>query len=149
MGSVNFWARAMGQGGGLGIISDFLASETNRYGKGVVASLAGPVFDLSDDLSKLTMGNFTSYLEGKDPKVAADLVKLAQKYQPGGNLFYTRLVMQRLFYDRLLQLADPDAQQSFRRIMQAAQRNYNQSFYWRPGETAPERGPEFSRALGE
>ena len=131
------------------MIGDYLASAENRYGKGIMATIGGPVADLADDLSKLTMGNFTQYLEGKDPKLAADLVKLAQKYQPGGNLFYTRLVMQRLFYDQLLQLADPDAAQGFRRIVQAAQRDYSQSFWWRPGETAPERRPNISRALGE
>src|SRR5947208_15801034 len=114
-----------------------------------MATLGGPVAHLADDLSKLTMGNFQQYLEGRDPKVAADLVKLAQKYQPGGNLFYTRLVMQRLFYDRLLQLADPDAAQAFRRISQAAKRDYNQEFWFKPGEPAPERMPEISRALGE
>jgi len=36
--------------------------------------------------------------------------------------------------------ADPDAEQSFRRIMQAARRGYNQEFWWKPEQAVTAKG---------
>jgi len=44
--------------------------------------------------------------------------------------------------DTLQAAGDPKAHQSFRRIMQRARRDYNQEFWWRPGELTPSRSPE-------
>jgi hypothetical protein len=41
------------------------------------------------------------------------------------------------------------AEQSFRRIMQAARRDYNQEFWWKPGEVLPERGPDLGAVTGK
>jgi len=42
---------------------------------------------------------------------------------------------------QLQQAVDPEAQQSFRRIMQSARKDFGSEYWWKPGETAPERGP--------
>lgn len=39
------------------------------------------------------------------------------------------------------------AGQSFRRIEQGARRDYGQRVFWKPGKTAPERGPDLGAAV--
>ena len=43
---------------------------------------------------------------------------------------------------------DPQADQSFRRIMQSARRDYNQEFWWKPGAPLPERLPDVGAVAG-
>ena len=51
--------------------------------------------------------------------------------------------------DSLHRMADPDAEQPFRRIMQAACKDYNQESWWKPGELTPERGAGYWSGIGE
>jgi hypothetical protein len=46
-------------------------------------------------------------------------------------------------------MADPQAETSFRRIMQKARSDYRQEFYWKPEAPAPERLPEVVKVAGE
>src|SRR5438094_1465431 len=85
---------------------------------------------LSMNFSKIFGKRKTSSINSIScPKVG----RFASKYAPGGNLFYSRLAVQRLLWDQLQQAADPDANQSFRRIMQSARKDYGTEFWWRPG----------------
>jgi hypothetical protein len=38
----------------------------------------------------------------------------------------------------MLMMADPDAEQKFRRIIKRRQKEYNQGYWWKPGEPVPE-----------
>ena len=55
-----FWAGAVFQGGGLGIFGDFFASETNRFGGGLPATLTGPVVGLGADVLSIGAGAYQS-----------------------------------------------------------------------------------------
>ena len=66
---------------------------------------------------------------------------------PGRSLWYARLAMERLIFDQLEAAIDPNAAQSFRRIEQGARRDYGQRFFWKPGKTPPERGPDLGAAV--
>ena len=48
---------AMAQGGGWGIFGDFLFSDMNRYGRGGMSTLAGPIYGVGEDAFRLTLGN--------------------------------------------------------------------------------------------
>jgi len=56
--------------------------------------------------------------------------------------------MERLMWDSVRRLADPQAETSFRRIMQNARRDYGQELWWRPGDPTPERAPDVGAAVG-
>jgi hypothetical protein len=49
--------------------------------------------------------------------------------------------------DQLQYLTDPDAHKYFREQEKRMRRETGQSYFWRPGETSPERAPEFSQAV--
>jgi hypothetical protein len=133
-----FWGQAFTQGGGAGIFGDFIFSDQNRYGNSLTQTALGPMAGLIDDSTKLTLGNLHQFLQGKETKLGAEAVKFARRDTPGSNLWYTRLALERLFFDQVQAAADPDAQQSFRRIQQQQRKEYGNEFWWKPGEAAPE-----------
>jgi hypothetical protein len=149
MSQPNFWPQAFLAGGGAGIFGDFLFSDVNRYGGGMIETLAGPVGGLIDDSTRLTMGNLHEFIAGKETKFAAEAVNFAHRYTPGSNAWYSRLALERIVWDRLREMADPNASQSFRRIQQRARREYGQEFWWKPGAPTPERAPDLGAVAGE
>ncbi len=137
-----FWPAAMIQGGGLGIYGDFLFSDVNRFGGGLTSSIAGPFTDLIDDTAKLTLGQVWDVAQHRDTNIAGEVLDYARRYTPGGSLWYGRLVFEREVLDQLQLMADPKAKASFRRREQNRRRRYNQDYWWRHGQTAPEETPQ-------
>ena len=149
MTSKEFWGAAFMQSGGLGIYGDFLMSDHNRFGGGLAQTIAGPVVGLAEDVLKLSMGNVQEAIEGEDTNVASDLVKFAGKYTPGSSLWYSSLALERNILQQLQKFADPKAARKFRKIEKKYMRENNQGYWWRPGETSPDRSPEYSNIFEE
>tara|TARA_R100000808_G_scaffold899_12_gene4262 strand:+ start:6025 stop:8544 length:2520 start_codon:yes stop_codon:yes gene_type:complete len=143
-----FILAAMAQGGGWGIFGDFLFSDMNRYGKGGMATAAGPVYAFGEDTFKLTLGNIQQLLKGEETKFASELVDMASRYTPGGSLWYSRLAMERMILDQLKLLADPDAQKKMNRYMRKRKKEFNQTSWWRKGQMTPDRSPQFENIIG-
>lgn len=136
------WAAAFAQGGGAGIFGDFLFSDANRFGQGITSTLLGPTAGMVDAAWKTSWGNVQEAMKGEDTDLAADVVGFASRYTPGGSLWYTRLVLEREIFDQLAIAADPSgARKRFNRAERKA-RDQGTGYWWRPGDTAPERAPE-------
>jgi hypothetical protein len=149
MDNLAFWGAALLQGGGLGIFGDFLQAETNRSGGGLAETVAGPVGGVIWDAGLLTIGNATEAANGKDMHAGREAVKFLQRYSPGASLWYARLTAERLIFDQLRLLLDPDARVQMRAQQRRAQREYGQDFFWQPGDVAPDRAPDLSNAIGD
>lgn len=148
MNDSKFWAAAYAQGGGAGIYGDFLFSDANRFGGGAVMSMAGPMVGLTNDVGKLTLGNVQQVIKGEDAKLGADMVDFARRYTPGGSLWYLRLAYEREVIDQLQKQVDPKAASKFRRIQSRRKKDYNQSYWWKPGDTSPQRPPNIDAVGG-
>ena len=147
MDNINFWVAAFAQGGGAGIFGDFLFADYNRYGQGLMSSAFGPTGELVDKTYQLTFGNGKEVLaalaEGEtdivdiidDTKIANETINYVERYTP--DIWQAHLIKNALF-DQLELLADPDAQAKYNRIIRTRQREYNQEFWWEPGEPLPE-----------
>ena len=75
-------------------------------------------------------------------------MRWGQQYSPiaaAGRLWYTRLATDRLLWDTLQRMADPDAAGAFSRIEQRVRKESGTQYWWRPGETLPSRPPQMSR----
>jgi len=142
-----FWGAALLQGGGLGIFGDFMFANVNRYGSSLSDTIAGPVAGFFGDLANLTFGNLAEAAQGKPTNASAELIKFVQRYMPGGSIWYTRLALERLVFDQAALMADPKAQQKFRRMERQFRREQGQEYWWAPGETAPERAPDIGNVL--
>jgi hypothetical protein len=144
-----FWLAAMQQGGGLGIFGDFLFSDVNRFGGSVAGTLGGPLAGRFEDLVKLSIGNARELGEVKlNTNFGRELVSFLKNSTPGQSLWFARLAWERLFFDQLQYLADPQAHVAMQRRMQHRRTEFGQEYYWRPGETSPRSGPDFSRIGG-
>lgn len=143
----SFWAKTIAQGGGLGIYGDLINSSFTRSGRSPLADLGGPIVGMGEDVARLTGKQFRRAFEGDDTSFAAELTRTARRYTP--KTFYTRLAVDRLIYDQLQTLADPDYRASFRRMEQRMRTDTGQEFWWRPGQTQPARAPNLGAAFGQ
>lgn len=145
MTNPTFWAKAFLQGGGVGIYGDLVNSAFSRSGRSPVADFGGPVVGAVEDLTRLTSGQLRKAYEGKDSTLGGEVVRTLKRYTPG--TFYTKLAVDRLMFDQLQTMIDKDYRGSFRRIEDRMKRDNKQEFWFRPGETVPQRGPNFGPAL--
>ena len=130
-----FLAAAAQQGGGLGIYGDFIFSDQNRFGSSVWETLGGPKVDVLEKAVDISLGNLQQAIRGEETDVAGEAVALVGRYQP--KVWQTRL-FQDAYIDALEKLADDDAEARFHREIRRRQRDFDQDYWWRPGEPLPE-----------
>lgn len=138
--NLEFFGAAVIQGGGLGILGDFLFADANRFGGGLAATAFGPTGELVDRTYKLTIGNIQEAVSGEETHTLGEAARFVERYTPSTwqiQLFKTAL------FDQIERLADPAAEKRFSRIMKARERDYGQDYWWEPGELLPRRRPEF------
>lgn len=143
-----FWTAALLQGGGLGIYGDFLFANVNRYGGGFTQTIGGPLVQRANDFWNLTAGNVIQLASGEKTNFGRELVKFARGNIPGGNIWYLRLAFERIALDQLQYLADPAANRAFKRQQKFFARQFGQEYFWAPGTTAPQRGPDMGAIAG-
>jgi hypothetical protein len=149
MDSVEFWAAAMMQAGGLGIYGDFLFSGVNRFGGGLMSTIAGPLPGKMDRVRNVLIGDPLQAAMGDKTNIGREAVGLVKDWTPGGSLWYARAAYERVVLEQLQQLADPQAHRSFMRQRMKQRRDYGNGYWWKPGEVAPNRAPDIKAALGK
>ena len=137
MDSWKFWLGAASQGGGAGILGDFLFSEQNRFGGGLATTLAGPAAGFFSDVWNLTAENAKQLAAGEDTNFGSEAVNFFGRYTPGSSLWYTRLAFERFILDQAALAADSKARKRFRRIIRKQEKDYKSGYYWKPGELKP------------
>jgi hypothetical protein len=104
------------QGGGLGIMGDFLFANASRTGSDPLINALGPAAGDADATIKLLLAMREVPLEtdpekrqAKVEKIGDDLFKLSRSNIPGNNLFYVKPVMDYLFMWHLQEAMNPGA----------------------------------------
>lgn len=141
-----FWAASFLQGGALGIYGDFIYSANqNRYGSGPIEALAGPTLGplLEIGLSQ-PLGAARALMEGKDYHFLARQFQDLKGFVPGGNIWYLKAGLDHLLWQNVMEYLSPGYLASVR---QRTMRDFNQDWWWQPGELSPERAPDFSGAI--
>ena len=119
---------AMLQGGGAGIYGDFLFGEANRYGGGMLATVAGPgattIFDFADNVAKTR-----DAVLGGDVDARSDWLRLIKSNLPFGNVFYTKPVLDYLIWYQLQETINPGY---LRRMERRVERENDQTFFIPP-----------------
>jgi len=137
-----FAGQAFMQGGGFGIVGDFLLGDLNRYGGGPAQTLSGPVVELGADFLNLTAGNAVQFATGEETKALEEARRFVQKNTPGRSLWFLRLAYDRVLMDNLRRLTDPKAEKAFNRRGRYV-RDLGTDTWWYPGRNLPERSPDF------
>ena len=102
----------MARGGGLGLYGDILTGEADRFGRGYIETLAGPVIGLGSQLTKTLVD---IYREGQNP--LPQLLKIASKELPFANIFYIRGVLDYFILYNLHEFANPGYNRRTERIL--------------------------------
>jgi len=140
-----FWAAAALQSGGLGIYGDFAFSNTGRNNQSLAKTLAGPLVDRVDNLLALTTGNLFQGYRGERTNMGREALRFGKSNMPGANLWFMGLPLRRIVFDEIQKFVDPDAYKAFAREEQIRYKDFGQRYWWRPGQTRPDRAPDLSR----
>ena len=143
--TTDFWIAAAAQSGGLGIMSDFLFADYNRFGGSFGSSVVGPVGGLVEDALKLTVGNMRQAAQGEDTHMAAETIQFVKNYTPLMNLWYTRAALDHLLFFTIQDAANPGY---LRRMRSRVEKENNQTFYWDPQDKMPQEAPDLGFMLG-
>ena len=128
----SFWVSAFVQGGGASLAADFVVSDVNKYGKGFIESLAGPMGSLVNDTFNLTIGNVRQAIAGDETNVLGEATKFIEDITPG--VWQTQLLMDSMF-DNIRMMADPNFEKSLSSVRQKRMKEYGQGYWWEPGQT--------------
>lgn len=120
------WIAAMTQGGGFGIMGDFMFGEVSRFGNKPLETLAGPTLGTAANALDL----WAKIRSGDD--AASSALRLAQNNTPFLNLFYTRIAMDHLFLWSVQEAMNPG---SLRRTEQRIQQENGQKFLVKPSQS--------------
>lgn len=145
----DFWARAAMKGGGFGIIGDIITTGASNYGSGYADYLAGPMAQLADDVFSLTAMNAYQALMGEETNFGKDLARFGKRYTPMGQTPIIGPAMDRLFWDQLQLLLDPDAGEDMAQASAKRKRDYGSGEFWMPGDALPGRLPNLGAAFGQ
>jgi hypothetical protein len=142
-----FWAMALAKGGALGYYGDYVLGDYTRGSSQQVAKLAGPVANTAGDLLAATIGgkDIAGALTGEaEFNRGRRLVDVARRTTPLLNMWQIKPVTDRLIWDRLTLLADPNAHRQWRTKERQLMREEGQGVWWGRGEAEPRRAPDFS-----
>ena len=104
----------LAQGGGLGIVGDFLFGETNRMGGGILDVAAGPVVGDADTLLK-TFNRFRTdvtdptahHKNGASADLWPDLAHMAVRHVPFANILYLKGTLDYMLFYHLFEAVSP------------------------------------------
>lgn len=148
MTDMSFWGAALLQGGGFGILGDFVVAATGRTEDDLYGTALGPMYGLGKDIFRLTSGNMRQALDGKESNFSTEAVRFASRYTPLANLWYSRAATDHLIFDNLRKMTDPNYRRSFAKSEKYFRDNYNQGLFWSPGEVLPDRLPDITAVVG-
>ena len=139
-----FMGAAIMQGGGLGIFGDFISASgvgnKSRFGNSALATAMGPGASLVEDVVGLGVSGFdfaTDPFTGDETNLGREAARFMQRYTPGNNLWYARLVFERALFDNLQEMTDPKAKQNRKKYERKLKTERGQDYWWKRGETAP------------
>lgn len=147
MTTPKFWVRAAAQGGAAGFFGDLLLENTtdSLSRADPLFRLAGPTAGSAADLYELTKGNIDEALAGKDTKVGAEAIRFARSHLPYLNLWYAKTALERGVLNDLQESVSPGY---LARQRQRMRKDWQQDFWWAPGDDAPSRAPDMGAAAG-
>jgi hypothetical protein len=146
-----FWAKALGQGGGLGYVGDFITkdpteqrgSNFEQAGGVVLGPAGGAVAGLAGDL---VLTNMWEAAKGKDTHAAAEALRWTNSQLPYTGLWQVRGAWDHWFMHNAQEAVNPGY---LGRMRSRAMKDWNQDYFWAPGETMPDRAPDFSAMGGK
>lgn len=135
--SPSFIASAMAQGGGLGIMADFIFRDHSRVSS-FADFMGGPVYGDVSAIAALLLGSpeeLDEFSENVGARYGARAKKVFDRLIP--ELWYTRVITQRWIKDNMGKLLDPNWTTKQER-MRKKMKEKGQTEWWKSGESLPD-----------
>ncbi len=141
-----FAAKAFLKGGAMGIMGDFLYSDTTNYGNNSLSDiLAGPLVATFAEADRLTRGNILDAAQGKPTHAGGEAIRFFSGLTPGANLWYLKGALNHLFLHQIQEMASPGY---LNRMEERARREFGHHYWWEPGQLTPKRAPDVGAMTG-
>lgn len=146
-----FWGKALGQGGGLGYVGDFLTKDPTEQrgnnfeqaGGAVLGPAGGAVAGFAGDL---VLTNIWEAAKGKDSHAKAEAIRWTNAQLPYVSLWQARGAWDHWVMHNMQEAANPGY---LSRMRARSMKDWNQDYYWTPGDAMPNRAPDAGRIIGE
>lgn len=142
-----FWWKAMLRGGGVGILGDLFDTGlggNNKGGQPNITGLAGPIFGTVADLM-LTAGAPIFKKNADVSDVGANLLRIGWQNTPFLRSWYTKSAIEHALIQDMQEALSPGY---LGRMQKRALQDFDQEFWWEPGEATPDRAPNLGAAVG-
>lgn len=152
MANPKFWAQAFAKGGAGGLFGDMVQSAVfgGRDTTSILGQMAGPVPGMAGDAIETAAAPIRQTIDATGKKsaeqtMADNAFRAAKRWTP--STWYSKVATDRLLWDKLQVLVDPNYRQSFVRLQKNAAKQ-GSGYWWSPGQSAPQRPPDFLSAIG-
>ena len=125
------------KGGAFGIVGDIATTGQATWGGGFPSYVAGPMLQLGQDVYDLTFKNAMALAYGEDANFAGDVAKFGKSYTPMGQTPIIGPALDRLWWDQMQILIDPDSADALTEAAQKRANLYQSGDFWMPGSLAP------------
>ena len=155
-----FWANSFLRSGAGGIYADVVDSafHGNRGTLDIASELGGPLPGFVSDVANVAVAPVRQAFDPSSKRAAAQswedrgegsfvnrTIQMGRRWTP--QTWYSKAATDRLIWDKLQILTDPNYRQSFARAQRYAQKQ-GTNFWFPPGTSAPARGPNLGNAIG-
>lgn len=124
--TVDFFGKSILKGGGLSFLGDVMSSLSDPTGRSASDFISGPLLGQSMKLGMLLTGMGKNIIEGKESTRMMEVANTLKSNIPLQNLWYSKLVVDRMLYSKLQNMIDPD----YLPRTQQRLENLGNSYWW-------------------
>lgn len=140
--SMKFLSASAVAGGGLSVLGDVVKAGVDPTGRGISDFMVGPFGSDVKAVAGVTVGNAMQWYDGKDTNAANEAYKALKNKIPAQNLWYTKLVTNRLLFDNFQDAIAPGYRE---KVLRKAEREQHRTRWW--GDDLDVQAPDFSNVI--
>lgn len=122
----NFFGKAILKGGGLSFMGDLMSALSDPTGRSFGDFVAGPLVSQGGKLGMLLTGMGNNFIEGKESTRAMEIANTLKGNLPFQNIWYSKLIIDRMLYSKLQNMIDPDYLPKTQQRLE----NLGNSYWW-------------------
>ncbi|MBD0440637.1 hypothetical protein HPJ17_06880 [Acinetobacter baumannii] len=122
----DFFGKAILKGGGLSFMGDLMSALSDPTGRSFGDFVAGPLVSQGGKLGMLLTGMGNNFIEGKESTRAMEIANTLKGNLPFQNIWYSKLIIDRMLYSKLQNMIDPDYLPKTQQRLE----NLGNSYWW-------------------
>lgn len=124
--TIDFFGKSLLKGGGLSFLGDIMSALSDPTGRSASDFISGPLLGQSMKLGMLLTGMGNNIIEGKESTRMMEVANTLKSNIPLQNLWYSKLVVDRMLYSKMQNMIDPD----YLPRTQQRLENLGNSYWW-------------------